>query len=236
MQLSAIHLLMVAAVVGAAGFAIVHNPAPATATASASPMPAAQPLPAGVAPPDFLQQQKEELPPKHPPIGQSGGRPGGAATHAPADDFAPADQAPAVLTGKAPAGWPSMTNPNAMRLASHKVPRVAGDSDDAELSISRAGGETDANIQRWVGQFEGAGKEQRRTKTVQGFQVTFVEVEGTYSGGMGAANASHGSWALMAAIVETPPQPYFFKVTGPAATVHAARKAFDAMVDGIALR
>lgn len=234
MQMRAIHLLIVAAVVGAAAFAIVRDPAPAPA--SASPTPAVSPPPAAGAPGQFLVKQAEDLAPKHPPIGQGGSHAGGVSAHTPADDFAPADQVPAVLTWMAPAGWPSTANPNAMRLASHKVPRVAGDSDDAELSISRAGGDTGANIERWIGQFQGAGKEQRRTKTVQGFSVTLVEVAGTYSGGMGAANASHKNWVLMAAIVETPPQPYFFKVIGPAATVHAARKAFDAMVDGIVAR
>ena len=127
-----------------------------------------------------------------------------------------------------------MPNPSTMRLATNKLPRAAGDSEDAELSVSRAGGETDANIRRWVGQFEQAKNEQRRTKIVQGFKVSIVEVEGTYSGGMGAAAGAHANWALMGAIVETPSQPYFFKVTGPAATVHAGKKAFDAMIDSLA--
>lgn len=232
MPLNTTHLLMIAAVLGAAGFAMFNNN---HASAPASTPVATVPAP-DHATADFLPQESESLPPNHPPIAQSGAHGGATPAHGSTDDFAPADQAPAVLTWKAPAEWSSMPNPSSMRLATNKVPRVAGDSEDAELSISRAGGETDANIQRWIGQFDGAGKEQRRTKMVQGFNVKFVEVEGTYAGGMGASNATHKNWALLGAIVETPPQSYFFKVTGPAATVHAARKAFGTMIDGIVAR
>lgn len=51
---------------------------------------------------------------------------------------------------------------------------------------------------------------------------------------MGAATGAHAGWALLGAIVEAPEQPYFFKLTGPAATVHAARPAFEALLDTIA--
>jgi len=36
------------------------------------------------------------------------------------------------------------------------------------------------------------------------------------------------------AIVETAGEHYFFKMTGPSATVKAAQKPFEAMIDGVA--
>jgi hypothetical protein len=38
---------------------------------------------------------------------------------------------------------------------------------------------------------------------------------------------------MVGAVVESRSPPYFFKMTGPAAAVHAARAAFDHLVDGI---
>ena len=122
-----------------------------------------------------------------------------------------------------------------MRIATYKIPVAGKDTEEAELSISRAGGSTEANLQRWVGQFEEAGKDTRETRTVRGMKVTTVEVGGTYLGGMmGGAAAKKPGWSLLGAIVETQGSSYFFKMTGPTATVKNARKAFDGMLDSIA--
>jgi hypothetical protein len=48
--------------------------------------------------------------------------------------------------------------------------------------------------------------------------------------GPGAASTPRPRWSLLAAIVETAGSPYFFKLLGPAATVRAARPAFDGLV------
>jgi hypothetical protein len=123
-----------------------------------------------------------------------------------------------------------------MRIATFKIPVAGKDTEEAELSISRAGGSTDANLQRWVGQFEEAGKDTRATRTVRGMKVTTVEVSGTYLGGMmmGGGAAKKPGWSLLGAIVETQGSSYFFKMTGPTATVKNARIAFDGMLDSIA--
>jgi hypothetical protein len=66
--------------------------------------------------------------------------------------------------------------------------------------------------------------------------VTVVSITGYFLGGgmtPGAPAPAHPSWGLLAAIVETPGSPYFFKLTGPEATVKAARREFDTMIDGI---
>ncbi|MEO6420981.1 MAG: hypothetical protein ABIP39_16335, partial [Polyangiaceae bacterium] len=82
--------------------------------------------------------------------------------------------------------------------------------------------------------FEGSPKETRTVKKVHGVKVTIVEIAGTYlSGGMGGAPGSHAGWSMLSAIVESPGSPYFFKLTGPTATVRGAHPAFDTLVDSI---
>ncbi len=129
-----------------------------------------------------------------------------------------------------------MKNASAMRIGTYRVNPGSHAASPAEVSVIRAGGTTEANIQRWLGQFDDAGQETRTTKTVRGFKITVVEVSGTFLGGSmtpDAKSVAHPGWALLGAIVETPGSPYFFKLTGDAATVRAARASFDALLDSI---
>jgi hypothetical protein len=235
-------IALVAAVLGAGAFAIFHSdPAPA-----ADPVPVAtaaarghdvrandtpSPAPEGLGEVD----PNSPLPPNHPSIDTMGmgGAPaamGGApaATHGAAVAANPDDAPNVVWT--APAVWAVAPNPSTMRLATYKV---AGPGGEAELSVARAGGSVDANIERWIGQFEQAGKDTRTEKTLRGMKITIVDVSGTYLGGMSGAPGSHPGWSLLAAIVEGKGDPYFFKLTGPTSTVRAARSAFDGMIGGL---
>lgn len=164
------------------------------------------------------------LPPNHPPIGGDGG----LARLAEMRDQKPQIQWPM------PASWSSRGG-NATRLATYHVPAAAGAADETEVSITRAGGTTDANIERWVWQFDESGKVERNEKTVAGFKVTTVEVGGTYlANAMGPAEADpKKQWAMLGAIVETPGPDYFLKLVGPKATVEVERANFLGMVDGI---
>src|SRR5687767_6167407 len=60
---------------------------------------------------------------------------------------------PSDVAWDAPASWQKSDNPSAMRKATYKIPKVAGDPEDAELSVSTAGGTVEANVTRWEGQF-----------------------------------------------------------------------------------
>jgi len=145
------------------------------------------------------------------------------------------DGSPPAITWTAPAAWKTSPNPSTMRLATYRVPRAPGDTEDTELSVVRAGGTTDANIERWLGQFDDAGRDTRTARILHGMTTTVVEVHGTFTGGMamGTAPASHPGWALLAAVVETPGSPYFFKMTGPTRSVTAAHGAFDALLASV---
>ena len=127
-----------------------------------------------------------------------------------------------------------------MRAAEYLVPRAAGDADDAECTVFNfgpgQGGGADDNIDRWVKQLQPATSPPVRTsRKVHGMAVSRVEVGGTYTpmkmpGGPSVEGPQSG-WRLIGFVVETPTGPWFFKMTGPDATVKAAAKEADAMID-----
>jgi hypothetical protein len=214
------------AIVGAGAFAPGRSMAPDSPSsfASSPPAPATMPMEMG--------ESTEPLPPGHPPIDSID--PAGAPMAA-LDEPA---QGQSSLEWQAPARWQLVPNASAMRLATYRVPRAPGDAEDAELSITQAGGSVDANADRWIGQFDAASQKaaKRSTRKVGPLDVTIVWVQGTYSAGMGKDSSARSGWALLGAIVATPDTPHFFKLTGPAKSVAAARTDFDTMIASLAPR
>jgi hypothetical protein len=122
-----------------------------------------------------------------------------------------------------------------MRIATYHVPRAPGETEEAELSVSRAGGTATSNADRWMAQFDRTAVGTREERTIQGFKVTFVSANGTFLGGgmMGTPSSPRTGWALLGAIIETPGSSYFFKLVGPANTVNTARAPFQGMIAGM---
>lgn len=143
------------------------------------------------------------------------------------------------ITWTAPATWKADA-PRQMRAATYMVPPANGDGEQGECAVfyfgEGEGGAVDANIQRWVSQFDGAPKPKQKKEKLGGFDVTTVEVEGTYQssmgGPMGPKTAKPG-FKLLGAIVEGPKGNVFFKFTGPAKTVDAGRADFLKMLKGL---
>jgi hypothetical protein len=149
---------------------------------------------------------------------------------------------PAVeITWVDPPGLRRVPPKSAMRKASFEVPRVNGDSEDGELAVfyfgPGQGGSIDANVDRWVKQFTGvsANDVKRADREANGLRQHTVEIErGTFDAGqMGGGKGPKKDYALEGAIVETPSGAYFFKMTGPARTVLAARAPFYQLLDSI---
>jgi hypothetical protein len=88
-----------------------------------------------------------------------------------------------------------------------------------------------------MGQFDDAarGTATRSTRKTAVGEVALLEIQGTYSAGMGQQGAQPG-WALLGAIVPAPGMPYFFKLTGPVKSVLAARSELDTLVSSLKLR
>lgn len=167
-----------------------------------------------------------------PPHGTSGS----ALTTPPKEPPAAAAPAgPSDVAFDAPASWQKAENPSPMRKATYKIPKAKGDPEDAELSVSQAGGTVDMNLQRWATQFSPKAEIKRTDRKVGELKVTIAELHGTFSGsGMpgAAAAAPKEKWEMLAAIIETTP-PTFFKMTGPENTVNAARADFEKLIDGV---
>ncbi|MBX3274421.1 MAG: hypothetical protein KF729_29420 [Sandaracinaceae bacterium] len=94
------------------------------------------------------------------------------------------------------------------------------------------GGEVDANVARWAGQFEPLEVRETERRRVHDLAVTVVDLRGTFVGreGMGPAGPPRPGWRVLGAIVEGPRGLVFFKMLGPSAGVDAGAAAFEALV------
>jgi hypothetical protein len=144
-----------------------------------------------------------------------------------------------------PSGWRSVPTSSSMRVAQYALPRASGDAQDAELVVyyfGGSGGTLEANIERWVGQMRqpdgrpSTAVMKRQSRTVNGLKVTLVDVPGTYVAEMtpGAAQRHNSpNFHLRAAVIETTNGPYFIKLTGPAKTIAASDKSFEAFLSSV---
>ncbi|MEK9139394.1 MAG: hypothetical protein AAB393_19930 [Bacteroidota bacterium] len=131
--------------------------------------------------------------------------------------------------------------PRQMRIATYGVPAAEGDAEGAECAVfyfgSGQGGDVNANIDRWVSQFEGAGKPEQSSKEVNGLKVTLVQIAGTYlapGGPMMQSSGKKENYRLLGAIVAAPEGMVFFKFTGPAKTIAAAEGDFNSVINSVA--
>jgi hypothetical protein len=137
----------------------------------------------------------------------------------------------------APARWEAKPG-GGMRAATYTIPPAKGDSEAAECAVFiNIGGSVQANIDRWVGQFEQPdGKPKQKQETINGLSVTTVDLTGTFKGGgtaMGQTSAPKPNYRLLGAIVDAPAGPVYFKLTGPAKTVAAAQAEFQTMLKSL---
>jgi hypothetical protein len=158
---------------------------------------------------------------------------------------ATAADAVAGLQWQPPAGW-SRGEERAMRVATYLLAAAPGDPEGGECAVyyfgAGQGGDVDANVQRWIGQFDqpdgraSADVALTDEMTVSDMRVTTVEISGTYTGTMGpmsgGAEAKPG-YRMLGAIVEGPEGAVFFKLTGPQRTIQAARASFDALIGSV---
>ncbi len=230
---------------------VQSTPQAAPAAPAAAPTePSAPGAPAGELP---AGHPSVALPPGHPPAGgmaggMPGGMPGGMGGGMGASGIAlpPVDPqgglGAAGLVWDAPASWVAQPPANPMRRAQYRVPGAAG---DAELVVfyfgPNQGGPPLDNAQRWAMQFaqpNGAdplSALKTRTGDIRGIPALFVETTGTYNPGtMSAAPAAaKENWALLGVVAEGGDANWFFKFTGPKATIDAERAAFEAMVGSL---
>ncbi len=141
-----------------------------------------------------------------------------------------------------PSGWTSAPKP--MRAANYAIPAAAGDRQDGEMAVfyfgPGQGGGVEANLRRWLGQFVkadgspmSAGDAEREDQQVNGMAVTLLDVSGTYlfkPFPMAPKATPMPGYRMLAAIVQGPDAPIFFKLTAPAKTVAAAEAEFRKII------
>lgn len=147
------------------------------------------------------------------------------------------------LRFKATDGWIVEKTTSSMRVAQYKLPKADGDAEDGSLVLyyfgAAQGGPVQANIDRWINQFQqpdgssSQSKAKTETTTVNGLKVTTVDVAGTYTAEMmpgGGDRHNSANYRLRAAVIETPKGNYFAKLVGPANTIAKWDQAYNEYV------
>ncbi len=99
------------------------------------------------------------------------------------------------------------------------------------------GGGVQANIDRWLGQFEGTPESKTEEREMGDRKVVFLTAKGTYMETMAGAGPFSGApktakpdYTMLAAILPSEQGDVFIKVTGPTKSVDAMKDAYEAFV------
>ena len=137
------------------------------------------------------------------------------------------------LTFATPAPWKAAENASAMRKATLTIEAKGAEKPMEAVFYyfgSCQGGDVDANIQRWVGQFQSTTDTKREDVEIEGVKVTLVKATGTYmDGAMFGEKTAKENWALLGAIVPGKEAPVFIKLTGPKDAALSIYDTFKAM-------
>ena len=131
--------------------------------------------------------------------------------------------------------WIRQQVTSSMRAGQLTYDHASEDLKDVELVIyyfgQGQGGGIDANIQRWIGQFQGTPEKKIEKKTLGDREVTFLKASGTYmesSGGPISGNKTERpGYTMLAAILPSEKGAVFLKLTGPDKSVEAMKDAFN---------
>ncbi len=93
------------------------------------------------------------------------------------------------------------------------------------------GGDVEANVKRWLGQFQGTPESKREELDAAGTKITLVTATGTYNDGppMGAKTPRE-NYTLIAAIVPSGESNIFVKLTGPKDAIAKLAEEFKKIV------
>jgi len=141
------------------------------------------------------------------------------------------------LRWQVPEGWIEEPPASAMRRAQYRLPGAGGEGQCVVYYFGPGqGGDAADNAQRWASQFTqpdgGPATAALATEwvEVEGIPVLLVEVTGTFYGGMtmtGGPQQSYPDYMLLGAIAQGPDANWFFKLTGPEATLREQKPAFE---------
>ncbi len=144
------------------------------------------------------------------------------------------------LTLSIPGAWKQEEPKSKLRLAQFSIPATKGDKEAAELAVFNfgAGGGIEANIQRWIGQFQPKGRTAKiTTGTAPQGKYVFVDLSGTYKKPDGPPIRQKtvdtpGTRALSVILAIENKGLYFLKLVGPQKTVGGQADIFRAAFGG----
>lgn len=129
-----------------------------------------------------------------------------------------------------PASWKRVEPPTSRIVeAEFTLPRAEGDEFDGRLTLMAAGGDNDANIARWTGEFNqqpGQGPK-IDTMKVSGVEATTVDIRGEWKGSSFAPMPPRADYRMLSVIMPfTERNSFYVKFTGPRETVAKHEEAY----------
>jgi hypothetical protein len=143
------------------------------------------------------------------------------------------------LKSRTPPNWKEEPVTGQLRAAQFRLPKAEGDQRDAEVVIfQNITGSTQANIDRWKGQFiPPDGKTMKDVATVTEMKigdadVTALDIHGTYKlkfppNDPNAKEVLRPNFRMIAVVFNVKDKPYHIRFVGPAKTVEQYKKGFD---------
>lgn len=117
------------------------------------------------------------------------------------------------------AAWKSVPTSSPMRAATLQISAEGADKPLEAIFYyfgAGQGGDTQANVARWLGQFESPPVSKTEEIDAGGKKVTLVTATGTYlDGAMFGPKTAKADYTLLGAIIPGPEAPVFIKLTGP---------------------
>lgn len=143
----------------------------------------------------------------------------------------------AGLSATVPAAWKKEKPSNAMRVAQYSLPKVAGDADDAELSVFAfpgGSGSLKANLARQTAAFVDAGRTASDKEVkIAGHDATLQDVTGTFKKKpfpMAEDFQPVENYRQLYVVFEANKQQVYIKLLGPKETVAKHQKEFEAFL------
>ena len=165
--------------------------------------------------------------------------------HGEEEKKAPISLADGQLLLPAPANWKKVEPRVRIIEFEFSVPKVKPDVRDGRVVVMGAGGGVQANLARWLKQFQNPipktfGDDDSPTKemTIDDQKVHFLDVSGTYLDRRGpfAPATPRKNYRMLGAIIETQQLgDYFIKCYGPEKTIAANEEAFHQMLEQLKL-
>lgn len=151
------------------------------------------------------------------------------------------------LEFKAPATWTKKMPKSRIIDVEYEAPAAKGEDTAGRFTVMGAGGTIEANIDRWIGQFDQPDGGDTKSKAkiekvkVSGQNVHIVDLSGTYKDSpgpfAGGKPVLRENYRMLAAIVQTERDGnYFLKFYGPKGTIAENEKAFRDVVDSLTVK